>query len=62
VKEVGGKRRFRYANYAACWQDPLASYGEENWAFVGDVARRYDLEGVFQMRCPGGFKVSKVGG
>lgn len=49
-----------YLNYAAANQDPLRTYGKEQVWFLKDVATRYDPEGFFQRRVPGGFKVSRV--
>ncbi|KAF2204326.1 FAD-binding domain-containing protein [Delitschia confertaspora ATCC 74209] len=34
--------------------DPLGSYGRENVRFMREVARRYDPEGFWQRRVPGG--------
>jgi len=58
MDDMGCGSRFKYLNYAADWQDPFAGYGEENIAFLKGVAWKYDPEGIFQTRCPGGFKVS----
>lgn len=52
---------FRYLNYAAGWQDPIAGYGEESVRRLRAVSRRYDPREVFQRLCPGGFKVFKSG-
>ncbi|ETN45741.1 uncharacterized protein HMPREF1541_09574 [Cyphellophora europaea CBS 101466] len=49
-----------YLNYADADQDPLGSYGEENVRFMQEVAERYDPEGFWQGRVPGGFKVGRV--
>lgn len=49
-----------YLNYADASQDPLGSYGPENVRHIRDVAAKYDPEGLFQTRVPGGFKVSRV--
>lgn len=49
-----------YSNYADLSQDPLGSYGPEQVAFMKDVAERYDPEGFWQHRVPGGFKLSRV--
>jgi hypothetical protein len=57
---VGGNQDWLYANYADKSQDPLASYGAENVEFLREVAGRYDPDGVFQKRCPGGFKLPVV--
>ncbi|KAI8932195.1 hypothetical protein NX059_011075 [Plenodomus lindquistii] len=61
AEQIGGNQAWVYANYADTSQDPLASYGQENVAFLKEVARRYDPEGIFQRRCPGGFKIPGVG-
>ncbi|KAF1941899.1 FAD-binding domain-containing protein [Clathrospora elynae] len=50
-----------YLNYADGSQDPLASYGLENVEKIRKVAEKYDPDGVFQKKAPGGFKISKVG-
>lgn len=57
---VGGLVDFVYMNYADGAEDVLGSYGAENVRFIGEVAARYDPEGVFQRRVPGGFKISRV--
>lgn len=51
---------FVYMNYAstAAPQDPFRGYGEENAALIAAAARKFDSEGVFQTRVPGGFKIS----
>lgn len=48
---------FKYMNYAWDFQDPISSYGEENKAFLQEVSKKYDPEGVFQKGVPGGFKL-----
>ncbi|KAH8898456.1 FAD-binding domain-containing protein [Thozetella sp. PMI_491] len=48
---------FTYLNYAANFQDPTGSYGEENKRALQEVSRKYDPEGLFQKACPGGFKL-----
>jgi hypothetical protein len=50
-----------YLSYAGPNQDPLGSYGAENVEFLKRVARRFDPDGFFQDRIPGGFKISRVG-
>ncbi|GAB1315502.1 FAD-binding PCMH-type domain-containing protein [Madurella fahalii] len=60
VAQAGGGVAFRYMNYAMEDQNPLGSYGEANVRFMKDVAARYDPDGVFQTRVPGGFKISKT--
>ena len=44
-------------NHADFSQDPFASYGSANKAFLQAVSRRYDPAQVFRGRVPGGFKV-----
>lgn len=58
--DQGGAVDWQYLNYADYTQDPLKTYGEENVALIRQVAAKYDPEGVFQTRMPGGFKISNV--
>ncbi|KXJ87956.1 hypothetical protein Micbo1qcDRAFT_207714 [Microdochium bolleyi] len=51
---------WEYLGYADGAQDPLSTYGSDDVDLVKSVAAKYDLEGVFQSRMPGGFKISKV--
>lgn len=60
VTENGKAAELVYLNYAFADQDPLGSYGPENVKFMKDVAARYDPEGFWQTRVPGGFKLSRV--
>lgn len=53
---------WEYINYAYDWQDPLATYGEENIARIRAAAAKYDPEGVFQNRAPGGYKITRSRG
>lgn len=46
-----------YLNYAASWQDPMASYGEESVKRIEKVRDRVDPNGVFTYNVPGGFKI-----
>ncbi|KZL85869.1 fad binding domain-containing protein [Colletotrichum incanum] len=48
---------FKYLNYAAEDQDPVASYGADNVGFLKRVKETYDSEGLFTELVPGGFKV-----
>jgi hypothetical protein len=57
AKEAGVYNPYVDLNHAAAWQDPIASYGLENAAFLRKTAKKYDPTGVFQTQCPGGFKV-----
>lgn len=59
AKSVGAHVEWQYLNYADYTQDPFRSYGAENVEFIREVAAKYDPEGVFQSRIPGGFKISK---
>ncbi|KAK4652802.1 hypothetical protein QC762_512650 [Podospora pseudocomata] len=46
-----------YLNYAADWQDPIAGYGTGNVAALQAARTKYDPNGVFTSRVPGGFKI-----
>ena len=46
-----------YMNYAFEHQNVISSYGEENQKKLQNASKKYDLEGVFQKGCPGGFKL-----
>ncbi|ROT42886.1 putative oxidoreductase [Sodiomyces alkalinus F11] len=48
---------FIYLNYAASWQDPIASYGSANVARLRRVRARYDPLKLFTKNVPGGFKL-----
>jgi len=56
-RSIGAFVDYRYMNYADSSQDVLASYGKENVQKMFEVSRRYDPEGIFQKRVPGGFKI-----
>ena len=58
--DVGLDVDWEYLNYAEMTQDPLKTYGEENVAYLKEVALKYDPDQVFQTRVPGGFKISEV--
>lgn len=55
--EKGQLSDYIYLNYAANWQDPIDGYGAENKAFLQEVSRKYDPEGLFQQQLSGGFKL-----
>ncbi|KAM0460965.1 hypothetical protein ACHAO4_001761 [Trichoderma viride] len=57
AKELGEYDPFVYANYAAPWQDPIASYGKENIERLKKVRERVDPRGVFTHRVTGAFKL-----
>ncbi|KAL4998711.1 hypothetical protein BDV10DRAFT_194239 [Aspergillus recurvatus] len=48
---------FLYLNYAADWQDPIASYGKRSIEMLRRVSRDVDPKGVFRGGMPGGFKI-----
>lgn len=48
---------FIYWNYAYSHQNALQSYGEENVRKLQEASKKYDLNGIFQTACPGGFKL-----
>lgn len=56
-KSIGAFIDYRYMNYADASQDVLASYGDENVQKMHAVSSKYDPEGIFQKRVPGGFKL-----
>ncbi|KAM0525765.1 hypothetical protein ACHAPE_000476 [Trichoderma viride] len=57
AKELGEYDPFVYANYAAPWQDPIASYGKESIERLKKVRERVDPKGVFTHRVTGAFKL-----
>ncbi|KAL7924684.1 FAD-binding domain-containing protein [Trichoderma austrokoningii] len=57
AKELGEYDPFVYANYAAPWQDPIASYGKETIERLKKVRERVDPRGVFTHRVTGAFKL-----
>ncbi|KAJ0418673.1 hypothetical protein BJY00DRAFT_302691 [Aspergillus carlsbadensis] len=59
-EEIGAGSDYIYMNYAGRDQNPLRSYGEENFQHLAAMARKYDPLGVFQMQCPGGWKVNRA--
>lgn len=59
ARSVGAEVEWRFLNYADGEQDPLGSYGPENFELIRAAAEKYDPAGVFQTRVPGGFKFSK---
>jgi FAD/FMN-containing dehydrogenase len=54
---VGKGHYFEFANYAAWFQNPMASYGAENLEFLREVSRKYDPSGLFQKAVKGGYKL-----
>ncbi|KAH7094507.1 hypothetical protein FB567DRAFT_600097 [Paraphoma chrysanthemicola] len=58
---LDGAVTWTYMNYADSFQDPLSSYGQTNVAKIRAAAAKYDPQGIFQTKAPGGFKISRVG-
>lgn len=51
---------FVWMNYAASWQEPIKSYGEENIRRLKEAKKKYDPSNLFgrlQTSLPDGFKV-----
>ncbi|KAH0430788.1 FAD binding domain-containing protein [Colletotrichum camelliae] len=59
-ESVGGAEDLVYLNYASSRQDSLGSYGSKSLEYMRKVAEKYDPDGVFQTRVPGGFKLSRA--
>lgn len=57
---LGASTSWLYLNYCDPAQNPLATYGKEALDRLKEVSTKYDPEGVFQKRVPGGFKISRV--
>jgi hypothetical protein len=57
AKSKGLWHRWIYLNYADKWQDPISGYGAANREKLQRVARKYDPEGFWQRKVPGGFKL-----
>jgi hypothetical protein len=58
TRSKGKNHPLEFANYAAGFQDVMASYGSENLEFLAEVSRKYDPTGLFQKAVKGGFKLS----
>jgi hypothetical protein len=52
--------KFKYLNYAAPFQNPLASYSTALLAHLNAVSEKYDPHRVFQAGVPGNFKLDKA--
>ncbi|RAL08838.1 FAD-binding oxidoreductase [Aspergillus homomorphus CBS 101889] len=57
AQQQNASHPFRYLNYAAQWQNPIASYGDDSVEQLWRTSRAVDPEGVFQQQVPGGFKL-----
>ncbi|PVH96136.1 FAD-binding domain-containing protein [Periconia macrospinosa] len=53
AKEEGVYHPFQYVNYAAPWQNPIKSYGEESNLAIRKVSKKYDPKGFFEAHCEG---------
>ncbi len=60
-KSLGRTEKFTYMNYAHSNQDVLSCYGAANVEYIKQITNKYDCDGFFQRRVPGGFKISRVG-
>ena len=57
ARDQGRLHPVEYLNYAAEWQDPIASYGAAEKKRLQAVSKKYDPRGIFQKAVPGGFKL-----
>lgn len=60
VDEFGALDPYVYLNYAAKWQDPIASYGAASLHRLAMVQERFDPYRIFTDRVPGGFKLART--
>ncbi|KAH6659050.1 hypothetical protein BKA67DRAFT_543391 [Truncatella angustata] len=60
VGKLGALDPFLYLNYAAPWQQPIASYGADNVNKLIKIQKRYDPGNIFTHRVPGGFKLPRT--
>ena len=60
AKQVGVYTPFIYGNYGSEFQDVIAGYGAQSVGFLKNMSNKYDPNGVFQNRVPGGgYKFSR---
>ncbi|KAH7067418.1 putative oxidoreductase [Paraphoma chrysanthemicola] len=57
ARSLGAYDPYLYLNYAAPWQNPIASYGEDKVQSLRSLRRRVDPMTIFTKRVPGGFKI-----
>lgn len=60
ARSLGSAEDFVYLPYAKSTQDPIGSYGAANVDHIRRAAEKYDPHAFFQLRVPGGFKISRV--
>lgn len=58
ARRLGAYHPYKYMNYAAEWQDPIASYGEGSVEMLSRVSKHVDPKGVFREDVPG-FKIPR---
>jgi hypothetical protein len=58
--KLGVQNDWVYMNYAAMFQDVIASYGLASKSKLKTVAKRYDPTQVFQKLQPGYFKLDRA--
>lgn len=56
ARQLDAYEPYVYLNYAAAWQDPIASYGKASVEKLQRVSQAVDPKGVFKNQMPGGFK------
>lgn len=57
AKKLGVYDPYIYLNYAAPWQDVIASYGQESVSQLRALRARVDPCEIFTRQVPGGFKI-----
>ncbi|RHZ72756.1 hypothetical protein CDV55_105257 [Aspergillus turcosus] len=57
ARKLDAYEPYVYLNYAAEWQDPIATYGKESIENLQRVSQAVDPNGVFRNKMPGGFKI-----
>lgn len=55
--KLDAHKPYVYLNYAAEWQDPIASYGKKSVEKLQQVSQAVDPKGIFKNKMPGGFKI-----
>ena len=57
LTQAGLFNPFIYLNYADKSQDPIDSYGQDIKQRLIATSKKYDPQGIFQVKVPGGFKL-----